>query len=153
MFILVKNNSGWGWDHERNIPTAQDDVWAAYIKAHPEAKEFRYQSLPLFDKLDELFSGTVVTGEHAKGTARNTKKKNQPPTSAISNTSHSKEVLDVDLIPSSGETKEETEDFSPLPPSDLNHRKRKERPLSKCLIHQTRLQNCFLERRTYTTSR
>ena len=55
VFKKMKENSGWGWDHERNIPTAQDDVWAAYIKAHPEAKEFRYQSLPLFDKLDELF--------------------------------------------------------------------------------------------------
>ena len=120
-FMAVKANSGWGWDHERNIPTAEDDVWAAYVKAHPEAKEFRFQTLPLLDKLDELFSGTVVSGEHAKGTARKPKQQYQPPTRAIlSNSCNSKDVFDVDLIPSSGETKDETEDFSPLPPSDLN---------------------------------
>ena len=34
IFSALKNNSGFGWDPEKLIPTAPDDVWDRYIAAH-----------------------------------------------------------------------------------------------------------------------
>ena len=47
VFKELKSNSGFGWDEELNIPTAPNEVWDAYIKSHPLAKEFRTKA-PLF---------------------------------------------------------------------------------------------------------
>eukprot|EP00474_Spongospora_subterranea_P004199 CRZ04657.1 hypothetical protein [Spongospora subterranea] len=63
-----------------------DDVWEDYIavssivsrfadiadifclcKAHPDAKEFRHTGRPLLNLLEELFSGTLATGQHSTG--------------------------------------------------------------------------------------
>ena len=40
-FITIKNNSGFGWDSEKGVPTAPESVWDAYIKPHLEAERFR----------------------------------------------------------------------------------------------------------------
>lgn len=60
----IKNNSGFGWDPVTNLPTAPDEVWEEYIKAHPRAKEFRTKSFPWYDNLDAIFSGNVATGAY-----------------------------------------------------------------------------------------
>jgi hypothetical protein len=37
-FEKLKNNSGFGWNHQLSIPTAPDDVWAAYLAARALGK-------------------------------------------------------------------------------------------------------------------
>lgn len=64
-FDTLCNQSGWGWDSERNIPTAPDSVWEEYIKVHPKAAQFRHQTLHRYDDLAKLFKGKVATGKFA----------------------------------------------------------------------------------------
>jgi len=72
VFNKLKNLSGFGWDDEKQIPTADDATWEAYIEIHSEAKAFRKATLPNYDALDALFSGKVATGKYAKSSAEST---------------------------------------------------------------------------------
>lgn len=63
-FKSLKDNSGFGWDSEAKLPTASDQVWKAYISAHPKAKEFRYHTLENFEQLSEIFEGRLATGNY-----------------------------------------------------------------------------------------
>ena len=36
MIKLMRNQSGWGWDSEKNAPIVSDDVWNAFIKVRIE---------------------------------------------------------------------------------------------------------------------
>lgn len=65
VFLALKNNSGFGWDGENQMPTAPIDVWARYLNAHPTAREFSEKPLKNFLELEELFSGVRATGEYA----------------------------------------------------------------------------------------
>ncbi len=65
IFKSIKDNSGFGWDEARSLPTAPDHVWEAYIKAHPEAARFRYETLKFYNELDQIFTGQVATGRYA----------------------------------------------------------------------------------------
>ncbi|KAI9075830.1 hypothetical protein K1719_042197 [Acacia pycnantha] len=38
--IYGPNTSGFGWDPETKLVTADDDVWEEYLKTHPKHKEF-----------------------------------------------------------------------------------------------------------------
>ena len=64
----LKSNSGFGWDYEKELPTAPDDVWQRYIAAHPKAAPFRYTSLRNYDELDIVFSGKCATGDDDSST-------------------------------------------------------------------------------------
>ncbi|TFK78308.1 hypothetical protein K466DRAFT_607113 [Polyporus arcularius HHB13444] len=59
----LRELSGFGWDEERSLVTAPDDVWDKYIEAHPNAKKWR--KFPLFDEMGALVDGTAATGEGA----------------------------------------------------------------------------------------
>lgn len=61
----MKDNPGFGWDTDRQLPTAPDEVWDRYLVAHKEAKEFRYKTLPNFAELDDIFTGNTATGNYA----------------------------------------------------------------------------------------
>ena len=61
VFKELKSNSGFGWDEELNIPTAPNEVWDAYIKSHPLAKEFRAKTL-FFDEITDIFEGRIANG-------------------------------------------------------------------------------------------
>ncbi|RYR33700.1 hypothetical protein Ahy_A10g048318 isoform B [Arachis hypogaea] len=54
--------SGFSWDDKREIVAAQDHVWHAYIKVHPEARALRVKTLPGYRKL------CVIFGEECSGT-------------------------------------------------------------------------------------
>jgi hypothetical protein len=56
IFKHLKENSGFGWDDVRRIPTAPPDVWERYLAAHKDAKEFRDKTLQFFQELDEIFT-------------------------------------------------------------------------------------------------
>lgn len=66
IYNALINNSGFGVDPNNGGPTAADDVWLAYIKAHPDASEFRGKPFVLFDDLDSIFTGKVATGKYSK---------------------------------------------------------------------------------------
>lgn len=63
-YILVKDirsQSGFGWDNEKMIATATDEVWDAYIASHPKAKLWRNQAFPHYDRLHSLLDGKTGT--------------------------------------------------------------------------------------------
>jgi hypothetical protein len=72
--------SGFGWDADKHVVTAADNVWDAYIEvccvkknypvlthchlqAHPKQKKWQKTSFPLFDNIADLIEGTYVTGK------------------------------------------------------------------------------------------
>ena len=61
----LKDQSGFGWDSLLQIVTASEDVWTAYITSHQEAKKWKGQPFPHWDKLHDLCEGKVATGVHA----------------------------------------------------------------------------------------
>lgn len=66
IYKALKDNSGFGVDPSSLAPTAPSEVWTAYIKAHPDAAQFRYKPFTLFDDLDSIFTGKVATGKYAR---------------------------------------------------------------------------------------
>lgn len=69
VFAALVANSGFGWNEAHQLPTAPEEVWTNYVRAHPAAGEFRYHTLPNYDELRDIFEGNVATGVHANGTA------------------------------------------------------------------------------------
>ncbi|WJX82892.1 hypothetical protein P8452_65598 [Trifolium repens] len=66
------NQSGFGWDEERKmIKVESDEVWKDYVKSHPNAKDFRYAPIPLFDKLAHAFGKDRATGKESAPPADN----------------------------------------------------------------------------------
>jgi len=60
----LEDQSGFGVDEEGNV-TAPDNVWEAYIAAHPAAAKYRGRKIDNWELLRECFSGTVATGNRA----------------------------------------------------------------------------------------
>jgi len=60
----LKNQSGFGWDEASQSVTADDEVWDAYLQAHPEAKQFRTTGFSLYSKLTPLVFGRVARGNN-----------------------------------------------------------------------------------------
>jgi hypothetical protein len=59
IFQTLKDNSGYGWDDLLQVPTAPQEVWNAYIEAHPEAAQFKKKTLPFYR---DLCYGLIVIG-------------------------------------------------------------------------------------------
>ncbi|KAI3956271.1 hypothetical protein MKW92_028094 [Papaver armeniacum] len=62
--VLLKQNE-FTWDETRQMVTADDNTWDAYIKAHPDARSYRIRIMPHYEDLHLIF-GTVT------GNGRNT---------------------------------------------------------------------------------
>ncbi|GJX79480.1 Myb/SANT-like domain-containing protein [Tanacetum coccineum] len=58
--------SGFGWDPEKCVLTAPEDVWAAYIKEKKHATPFKDKALPYYDKLCTIFGKDRATGGRAE---------------------------------------------------------------------------------------
>ncbi|KAF9073019.1 hypothetical protein BDP27DRAFT_1360517 [Rhodocollybia butyracea] len=58
----IREKSGFGWDAERAIATATDQVWEDLIKSKPKLKCWRKKSFPLYDQILDLIEGQVATG-------------------------------------------------------------------------------------------
>ncbi|KAF9512085.1 hypothetical protein BS47DRAFT_1363379 [Hydnum rufescens UP504] len=59
----LKDVSGFSYDDEHGCRDMELDVWKAYIKSHKNASPFRNKGLCFYNELDDLFSGTIATGE------------------------------------------------------------------------------------------
>ncbi|XP_056863329.1 uncharacterized protein At2g29880-like [Raphanus sativus] len=64
---LLRFSSGFGWDSTTKRFTAPDEVWAEYIKAHPNYKKFRDETFEEFDDLKIIFERNLATGRNAIG--------------------------------------------------------------------------------------
>jgi hypothetical protein len=67
---MLKEQSGFGWDPVNQRVTAESSVWDSYISSHPNAREFRNQSFPFYDKVESVSAGKVATGKNAIALSR-----------------------------------------------------------------------------------
>ncbi|KAF6139236.1 hypothetical protein GIB67_007983, partial [Kingdonia uniflora] len=51
--------SGFGWDDEKHMVTADSYVWDKYLKEHPKAKPMRTKTMPNYHDLDEIYDTAV----------------------------------------------------------------------------------------------
>ena len=68
-FHSLCNNSGFGWDHENEIPTAPDDVWERYLAVNKDAKPYRTKTLQNYAKLEMIFEGKFATGKFSSSSS------------------------------------------------------------------------------------
>ncbi|XP_057791031.1 uncharacterized protein At2g29880-like [Salvia miltiorrhiza] len=64
---LLKFNSGFGYDNDTKKFTAPDEVWDAYIEAHPKDAYLRAGSFSDFDDLRLAVGNGVAVGRNAIG--------------------------------------------------------------------------------------
>ncbi|KAM6569170.1 hypothetical protein CsatB_017155 [Cannabis sativa] len=60
------NCSGFGWDPQKQMVTAEKPVWEAYLQSHREATPFKNQIFPYYDDLCTIFGKDRATGKHAE---------------------------------------------------------------------------------------
>ncbi|KAF7833286.1 hypothetical protein G2W53_015619 [Senna tora] len=60
------NTSGFGWDPDHCMVTAEKDVWDNYIKSHKKSSPYRTKPFPLFEQLTELFGKDRANGKEAQ---------------------------------------------------------------------------------------
>ncbi|XVF56330.1 hypothetical protein PTKIN_Ptkin06aG0110400 [Pterospermum kingtungense] len=63
------NTSGFGWDSQRNMVTAEESVWESYLRSHKDASPFRTRSFHFFNELCQIYGKDCATGKDAQ-TAR-----------------------------------------------------------------------------------
>ncbi|KAL0330883.1 UNVERIFIED_CONTAM: hypothetical protein Sangu_1633800 [Sesamum angustifolium] len=75
--MILLQHKGFSWDESREMVTAEDHVWDAYIKAHPDARSYRVKTVPCYhklcviygqDKFDASYSRLVGVLDPAVGT-------------------------------------------------------------------------------------
>jgi hypothetical protein len=64
-FTSCKDNSGFGFDKDKMVPTAPDEVWKKWLEIHPDHKKFRTEEVINYDVMDKLFNGKVAKGTFA----------------------------------------------------------------------------------------
>ncbi|XP_012446060.1 uncharacterized protein LOC105769755 isoform X1 [Gossypium raimondii] len=52
---ILLEQSGFSWDETRDMVIAEDSVWNAYIKSHPDARSYRVKTVPSYHKLRVIF--------------------------------------------------------------------------------------------------
>lgn len=56
---------GFSWDETREMITADDHVWDAYTKAHPDARSYRVKTVPNYHKLCVIFGEENSDGRYS----------------------------------------------------------------------------------------
>ena len=59
------SQSRWGWDDDKGVPVASEDVMNTYFEANPDAARFRNAPPAYLEELEELFEGVIATGNLA----------------------------------------------------------------------------------------
>ncbi|PIN17903.1 hypothetical protein CDL12_09429 [Handroanthus impetiginosus] len=63
--ILLKHN-GFSWDKNREMVTAEDHVWDAYVKAHPDGRPYRVKTVPSYNKLCVIYGQDKYDGSFTR---------------------------------------------------------------------------------------
>ncbi|XP_059652509.1 uncharacterized protein LOC132299732 isoform X2 [Cornus florida] len=53
------NQSEFSWDETRQMVTAREDIWDAYIKEHPDGRSFRTKSKPNYNDLHVIYGHSI----------------------------------------------------------------------------------------------
>ncbi|XP_058077710.1 uncharacterized protein LOC131226058 isoform X2 [Magnolia sinica] len=59
--------SGFGWDTERMVVTAPDEVWEQYLRSHPNAARLRGKRIDRMDDLAIICGSDQATGRYVRG--------------------------------------------------------------------------------------
>ncbi|XP_022858384.1 uncharacterized protein LOC111379261 isoform X1 [Olea europaea var. sylvestris] len=59
---ILLQHSGFSWDDGREMVTAEDCVWDAYLKAHPDARSYRVKAVPCYHKLCVIYGHDKLEG-------------------------------------------------------------------------------------------
>ncbi|XP_058088293.1 uncharacterized protein At2g29880-like [Magnolia sinica] len=59
--------SGFGWDNERMVVIAPDEVWDEYLKSHPRAERLRGKRIERMDDLAAIVGLDHAIGRYAQG--------------------------------------------------------------------------------------
>ncbi|WCJ22271.1 hypothetical protein M5689_004367 [Euphorbia peplus] len=51
---------GFSWDHNRQMVTADNDVWDEHIKMHPDARTFRIKTIPYYENLCLIYGDVNI---------------------------------------------------------------------------------------------
>ncbi|XP_028807106.1 uncharacterized protein LOC114761834 isoform X2 [Neltuma alba] len=65
--VTVLLKKGFSWDEKQQMLAADDNVWNAYVKAHPYARAYRMKTLPNYHDLELIFrsgSDDVMSNLH-----------------------------------------------------------------------------------------
>ncbi|KAL8263999.1 hypothetical protein R6Q59_022129 [Mikania micrantha] len=57
---------GFSWDEARSMVVADDYVWDAYIKAHPDARSYKTKSVQNFSDLCLIYEHTTADGRYSR---------------------------------------------------------------------------------------
>ncbi|RWR94855.1 putative myb/SANT-like domain-containing protein [Cinnamomum micranthum f. kanehirae] len=63
-----ENCSGFGWDPQKNVVVAEDEVWNGYVKTHKGAGQWSSRSFPHYEMLCTIFGKDRATGKGAATT-------------------------------------------------------------------------------------
>ncbi|KAF6170732.1 hypothetical protein GIB67_015684, partial [Kingdonia uniflora] len=69
IYMILKallNQSGFGWDDEKQMVTAETYVWDDYLKVHLEAKPMRTKTMPSYPDLEKNCRKSTVTGKYVR---------------------------------------------------------------------------------------
>ncbi|XP_017983022.1 PREDICTED: L10-interacting MYB domain-containing protein isoform X1 [Theobroma cacao] len=61
---ILLEQSGFSWDEARDMVSAEDSVWDAYIKSHPDARSYRVKTVPSYHKLCVIFGQESCDGRY-----------------------------------------------------------------------------------------
>ncbi|XAR52575.1 hypothetical protein NMG60_11020718 [Bertholletia excelsa] len=60
------DQNGFSWDDTQQMVVADDDVWDAYIKGHPEVQHYRNKPIMNFNDLCFIFAYTTADGRYSR---------------------------------------------------------------------------------------
>ncbi|KAK6137121.1 hypothetical protein DH2020_029130 [Rehmannia glutinosa] len=63
---ILLQHGGFSWDEGREMVTAEDHVWDAYIKAHPDARSYRVKTVPCYHKLCVIYGQDKFDGSYSR---------------------------------------------------------------------------------------
>ncbi|KAK4435743.1 hypothetical protein Salat_0737800 [Sesamum alatum] len=63
---ILLQHKGFSWDEGREMVTAEDHVWDAYIKAHPDARSYRVKTVPCYHKLCIIYGQDKFDGSYSR---------------------------------------------------------------------------------------
>ncbi|KAF9473333.1 hypothetical protein BDN70DRAFT_775527, partial [Pholiota conissans] len=56
---FLRDKSGFGWDHTKQLVTADDEVWDALLMAHEHLAKWKTTPFPYYDTMYDIVNGTV----------------------------------------------------------------------------------------------
>ncbi|XP_042491122.1 uncharacterized protein LOC122070941 isoform X2 [Macadamia integrifolia] len=63
--VLIEQ-SRFSWDETRQMVTADDHVWDAYIKEHPDARSYRIKTVPNYNSLCLIYGKEITDGRYSR---------------------------------------------------------------------------------------